>query len=246
MSQDTVHRPEGDGFSAGEGLAARAGYRFFQTLAWLACKVLFRLSVEGKENIPETGAFVLAPVHRSYLDTPMLSWCPRRLRFMGKDSMWKNRASAWFLSSMGGFPVSRDQADREALQTTIEVIDRGEPAVLFAEGERKRGPRIYPLKDGAVYVAARCGVPIVPVGIGGSEAAMPKGRNMIHPVKVHMVVGKPIPAPPKKESGRISRKAVQQTSLELRETLQELFDRAQVRCGNRNVYDPAVEPPPMD
>ena len=246
VDSDGVYRPSGEGFFSGEGLPARALYRFCQAFVWVAFKLWFRLTIEGTHNIPKNGAFVLAPVHRSYLDTPLQAVFPRRLRFMGKDSMWKNKYAAWALSALGGFPVSREQADREALQTTIDVIERGEPAVLFPEGERKRGPRVYPLKDGAVYVAARCGVPIVPMGIGGSENAMPKGRNFIYPVKVHLVVGEPIMPPARKESGRVSRKAVQQTTLELREVLQDLYDTAQVRAGNQNQYDRAVEPPPMD
>ena len=246
MSERGVIRPTGEGFASGETFLAKAIYRFFQAALWLIFKVYFRQTISGAEHIPKEGPFILAPVHRSYLDTPLQAPVRRRLRFMGKDSMWKYPASAWFLSSMGGFPVSRDQADREALAMTVELLERGEPTVLFPEGERKRGPRVYPLKDGAVYVAAKTGAPIVPMGIGGSEGAMPKGRNFIFPVKIHLEVGEPIPAPPKKDSGRVSRKAVQETTLELRETLQELFDRAQERCGTPNVYEPGSEPPPMD
>lgn len=246
MSERKVIRPTGEGFASGETFLAKAGYHFFQTVLRVVFKIYFRLSISGKEHIPSEGAFILAPVHRSYLDTPFQAPIPRRLRFMGKDSMWKYPASAWFLSSMGGFPVSRDQADREALAMTVEMLERGEPTVLFPEGERKRGARVYPLKDGAVYVSAKTGAPIIPVGIGGSEGAMPKGRNFIFPVKVHLEVGPPIPAPPKKESGRVSRKAVQQATIELRETLQQLYDTAQERCGKPNVYEPGSEPTPMD
>jgi len=230
----------------GESWPARAGYRFFQGSLLLAFKVYFRLTIEGQENIPRDGAFILAPIHRSYLDTPLMSPVRRRLRFMGKDSMWKNRFTAWFLSTMGGFPVSRDMADREALNTTIALLNSGQPTVLFPEGERKRGPRVHPLKEGAVYVSARAGVPIVPVGVGGSEGAMPKGRNFIFPVKIHLVVGEPIPAPEKKPTGRVSRRSVQENTAELRETLQQLFDKAQQRCGKPNVYEPGSEPPEMD
>ncbi len=244
--RSSVHRPTGEGFFSGETRTAKVLYIIVQNLLRVVFKLYFRLSIEGKENIPTSGPFILAPIHRSYLDTLFQAPVPRRLRFMGKDSMWKNRYAAYFLSTFGGFPVSRDQADREAMQTTVDLLERGEPVVLFAEGERKRGPRVYPLKDGAVYIAARTGVPIVPMGIGGSEAAMPKGRNLIYPVKVHLVVGKPIPAPERKESGRVSRQAVQETSELLREQLQELFDQAQERCGKPNVYEPGSEPPPMD
>ena len=62
---------------------------------------------------------------------------------------------------------------------------------MFPEGTRQSGPIVQPLFEGAAYVATRTGVPIVPVGIGGSERAMPKGSKMIRPVKIHIVVGRP-------------------------------------------------------
>ena len=109
--------------------------------------------------------------------------------------MWKNRAFGWLLSALGGFPVTRGTADREALQRCIAVLEEGEPLVLFPEGERKDGPIVQPLFDGAAYIAVKAGVPIVPVGIGGSERVMPKGARFIYPRKVHVVIGPPIPAP---------------------------------------------------
>ena len=238
MSERVVHRPTGEG----EGWFGKIAYWTARSALVGVFKIYFRISIEGKENIPTRGAFVLAPIHRSYLDTLLMCVIPRRLRFMGKDSMWKPRWSAWFLSVFGGFPVSRDGADREALRTTIDLISAGEPAVLFPEGERKSGPRTHLLKEGAAYVAAKCDVPIIPVGIGGSEAAMPKGRNLIRPVKIHIIVGEPILAPPRRESGRVSRKAVAATTGRLRKDVQQLFDRAQVRVGRPNVYVPGSEP----
>jgi len=235
---DEVRRPTGEG----EGWFAKVAYQVARNALVVVFKIYFRLSIEGKENIPSTGSFVLAPIHRSNLDTLLMCLIRRRLRFMGKDSMWKQRWSAWMLSTFGGFPVSRDKADRAALKTTVEIVEAGEPVVLFPEGERKAGPRAHRLKEGAVYVATKCGVPVVPVGIGGSERAMPKGRNVIRPTKIHVIVGKPIAPPPKRESGRVSRKSVSVATASLREEVQALFDLAQVRVGLHNDYEPGSEP----
>ena len=138
---------------------------------------------------------MIAPVHRSNIDT-LLAGCltRRRIRFMGKDSLWKYRWSGALFSSLGGFPVHRGTPDREALRTCEEALRGGEPVVLFPEGTRQCGPTVQPLFEGAAFVAARAGVPIVPVGIGGSEWAMPKGSRRIRPVKVVMVVGEPLGA----------------------------------------------------
>jgi 1-acyl-sn-glycerol-3-phosphate acyltransferase len=150
---------------------------------------------------------------------------------MGKDSLWKYRWSGRLFSSLGGFPVHRGTPDREALRQCAEAIAGGEPVVLFPEGTRQSGPVVQPLFEGAAFVAARAGVPIIPVGIGGSEWAMPKGSKKILPVKVVMVVGEPIHAPERPAGGRVSRRAVAETSAELHKRLQELFDEALAGAG---------------
>ena len=130
-----------------------------------------------------------------------------------------------------GSPSRRGTADREALKRCIAVLEDGEPLVLFPEGERKAGPIVQPLFDGAVYVALKAGVPIVPVGIGGSERVMPKKAKFVYPRKVHVIVGEPIQPAVPSESGRVPRSAIQNASDELHATLQELFDAAQTRVG---------------
>lgn len=218
-----------DSFLAGNGLGSRVLYQVMRGVCVVICRGWNRMSIEGRENIPATGAFVLAPVHRSFLDTP-ISACAtrRRLRFMGKDSMWRTRFGGWFLSACGGFPVTRGSADRQALVRSIQVLESGEPLVVFPEGERKSGPEVQPLFEGASYVAVKAGVPIIPVGIGGSERVMPKGTKLIRPKKLHMIVGRPIVASPDAGS---SRSAVRKVSAELHAELQRLFDAAEARVG---------------
>ena len=219
-------------FLAGNGPVSRSFYAVVRAIVALVTRGLTRLAVEGRENLPSTGGFVLAPIHRSYIDTPIASCLTRRrLRFMGKDTLWKYRWSGWLLSALGGFPVTRGSADREALRRCVAVLQAGEPVVLYPEGERKSGPTVQPLFDGAVYVALRAGVPIVPVGIGGSERVMPKGCRFVHPHKVHVIVGTPIDSPPPADSGRVARSMIRQHSDELHATLQRLFDAAQQRAG---------------
>jgi 1-acyl-sn-glycerol-3-phosphate acyltransferase len=203
-------------------------YRIVRRLLWLLSKVLFRLTVEGQEHIPRQGAFVMAPVHRSFADFALVATVtPRRMRFMGKDSLWKFKPLGWFISTLGAFPVHRGAADREALRTSIEVVQRGEPLVIFPEGTRRSGPVVAELFEGAAFVAARAGVPVVPVGIGGSEAAMAKGRKLPRLTRIHIVVGEPIPAAAPTESGRVSRKAVHAVTERLQADVQRLFDQAE-------------------
>ena len=84
-------------------------------------------------------------------------------------------------STSASFPVHRESADREALQRAEEVLKRGEVLVLFPEGTRREGPEIEDLMEGAAFLSARTGAPIVPIGIGGSDLSMPKGSAIPKP-----------------------------------------------------------------
>lgn len=218
---------DASGPRAGDSLASRLFYKLAWCLSVLPLRLYTRVTVTGREHLPTGEAFIIAPNHRSYLDTPFagaIDW--HRMRFMGKQEMWKNKQFAWVFSALGSFPVNRGSADREALKRAIESLDTGEPLVLFPEGTRKEGPVIQPLFDGAVYVAMKAGVPIVPVGIGGSERVMPKGAKFIYPRKVHIEIGPPIHPPTSPDGGRVPRAAIKQQTELLHAELQRLFDTA--------------------
>ena len=214
----------------GNTLPDRVAYQLVRFIVTSFCRVWCRMSVEGRENIPTEGLFILAPTHRSILDTPIASGVThRRMRFMGADKYWKNKAFGRLLTALGGFPVSRGTADRQALKRSIAVLEAGEPLVLFPEGERKSGPIVQPLFDGATYIAVKAGVPIIPVGIGGSERAMAKGAKYIRPSKLHIEIGKPIQASTDATSPKEQRDAARQLTIDLHAELQRLFDVAQAR-----------------
>lgn len=206
----------------------------FVRLALLAfAKLWFRLEVRGRQNVPSEGAYIIAPVHRSNLDFLLiLALSKRRFRYMAKDSLWKGWWGKLF-TALGGFPVSRGSADREALRRSVEVIEGGEPLVIFPEGTRQSGPEVHELFDGAAFVQSKTGVPILPVGIGGSEAAMPKGSKFIRPQKVVLRVG-PVMLPSDAVGSKARRSAVRARTAELHGVLQDLFDRAQVDSGTPN------------
>ena len=214
----------------GNKLVDRIAYQIVRFIVTTFCRVWCRMTVEGRENVPAEGIFILAPTHRSILDTPIASGVTRRrMRFMGADKYWKNKPFGRLLTALGGFPVSRGTADREALKRSIAVLQEGQPLVLFPEGERKAGPIVQPLFDGATYIAVKAGVPIIPVGIGGSERAMPKGAKFIRPSKLHVVVGEPIQASTEATSPKDQRDAARQLTVDLHAELQRLFDIAQAR-----------------
>lgn len=223
-----------------QSLGSRVTYRVLHTLARGLARVYFRTYARNRELMPD-GAVIISPNHRSNLDVPLLgATSPRRLRYLAKGSLFKGRFWGWFLTTLGGFPLDRDaNADRGALKAALAVLERGEALAVFPEGERKAGPTVYPMADGAVWLSVRSGAPILPVGIGGSERAMPKGANVPKPSKLVFLYGEPIPAPSNPDGSRVSRVQMRAASDQLRVTLQELFDQAQELAGTPN-------PPPAE
>jgi 1-acyl-sn-glycerol-3-phosphate acyltransferase len=191
------------------------------------CYTFWRARFEGREFVPRSGAFVLSPVHRSNIDTPLMGCVTRRrMHFLGKDSMWKYGWSAWLFTSLGAIPVRRGGADREALRACEVAVRAGEPVVIFPEGTRKTGPVVEEIFEGAAFVALRTGVPIVPVGIGGSEAAMPRCTKLLRPVKIRVVIGPPFYPTARQSGERVARREVRELSDRLHAELQRLFDQA--------------------
>jgi len=220
---DVVHGP-----TRGE----LAWYSFARSVVFGLCWLMWRVRFVGTDNLPQTTPYVVAPVHRSYIDTFLAGLTTRRrFRFMGKGEMWDTPWVARLFSSLGGFPVRRGTPDREALKMCEQALMAGEPVVLFPEGTRQSGPIVRSLFAGPAFVALRANVPIVPLGIGGSERAMPKGSKWLRPGRIAVVVGKPIWPPPASGSGRASRRAVQELTERLHEELQVVFDEAQVIAG---------------
>ena len=214
------------------GLGGRVSYRFTWTLIWIVAKVLFRFRIVHKDRLPVDRPFVLAPIHRSYLDTPVGGMVTARpLRFLAKESIWNSRLGGWLVALWGGFPVERGSADRAALRACQEMLERGESIAMFPEGTRQYGPVVEAsnMHAGPAFVAARAGVPIVPMGIAGTDRAMPHGARWVRPSKVVIVVGEPI-VPPAVE-GRVRRRLVDELTEQLRQSIQELFDEAQRLVG---------------
>lgn len=222
----------------GQSRAGRVVYRVAWALAFALAKAFFRLHVKGRDNFP-AGPFILSPVHRSFIDTPIAALItPRRMRFMGKETLWGGWFLGRLLTLLGGFPVQRGTADRAALRAAADVLALGEPLVMFPEGTRRQGDRLRrsDMLDGPAFVAARAGVPIVPVGFGGTVRALPIGSKIPRPVRVMAVVGAPI-QPPARTGPRVPRRAVSELTDRLFAELSALYAEARALAGD----DPAPE-----
>ena len=110
---------------ASDSRASLLTYRVVRSLVCWFTQAFTRMHIDGREHLPPTGAYILAPVHRSYVDTPIVACVTRRrIRFMGKQEMWKYPSLGWLFSALGAFPVNRGTADREALVAALELSGR--------------------------------------------------------------------------------------------------------------------------
>ena len=211
-----------------------------QVLYWILRGVIrvvgrfyLRTRMVGAERLKVEGAFIIAPVHRSNLDGPLVnSRCPRKVRSLAKIEMFKGRTGTWISAMIGSFPVHRGAGDRRTLQAAIDLLRRGEPLLVFPEGTRHSGRQVGEIFGGAAFLSARTGVPILPVGIAGTEEAMPPKAKFLRRVPVSIVVGEPL-LPPGTERGRLSSHQRHEFTVRLREAMQLAMDEAVVLASTR-------------
>ncbi len=199
-----------------------------RTLVLGFSRLYFRVTFEGLENVPKTGAYLVCPTHRSNVDSfVVLGLTKRRIRFLAKEEMWKLSFVHPLWDALGGIKVERGSTDRESMKLCMAALASGEPLAAYPEGTRREGPVVEGLFDGPAYMALKAGVPIVPLGIGGSALAMGRGDKFPKPKHIHVVIGKPINNPPSDETGR---KHIRALTAELATSLQGLLDEAQQKA----------------
>lgn len=211
-----------------DGLAGELVWRLIRGSVRVFLFRWVRLRHEGVERLRVEGRVLFAPVHRSNLDGPIVgSLSHRRVRYLGKDSLFRPAAAGWVMRSVGSFPVKRGSADLDAMRAAKGLLDSGDAMLVFPEGTRQGGDDIAEIFDGAAWLAAKSQTPVVPVGIAGSGAAMPSGSKGIKRVPIAVVVGEPI-SPPGSAGQRASRAELKAWTAELRTALMGVQERAAV------------------
>ncbi|HUR87049.1 MAG TPA: 1-acyl-sn-glycerol-3-phosphate acyltransferase [Solirubrobacteraceae bacterium] len=156
--------------------------------------VYFRMQRIGREHIPTSGPLIIASNHRSFMDPFVIGMMLRRpTYFVAKTELFHKRFVAWFLSSLGAFPVERGRGDSDAMTTAREILERGDVVVIFPEGTRTRPGALGEPKRGVGRLALETGAPVVPIALIGTEAVRRGWR--IRPHKVRIRAGRPLRFP---------------------------------------------------
>lgn len=149
-----------------------ASYRFvfilFKILTWL----ITTIKIEGLENVPPTGPYILAVNHRGLMDSPVvfISIPAKRIVPFAADKWGKAPIIGLLLKMMGTIFVARGEVDRKALGEAIKALKEGEVLGVAPEGTRSSTGVMQRAKPGIAYMATRANAPVLPMGISGEVA----------------------------------------------------------------------------
>ena len=151
-------------------------YSFVRAICWLILKIFWRMEIRGIENLPESGGFIIASNHVSYLDPAVLvASLNRKIYFITKKEVFKNTFISFLLKNMNAFSVDRDNVDMFAFKKAMNILREEKVLGIFPEGTRSSNGELQELKMGALKIAMKTGVPILPVGINGTHKIYPRG-----------------------------------------------------------------------
>ena len=138
-------------------------------------KLVYRLEINGLENVPKEGPIIFCGNHRSYIDPPLIvATAKRDMKFLAKEELYKNKFLAFLGWAFEAIPVKRDEKDISAIKTSLKDLKEGKCIALFPEGTRNGLEKGEKVKDGVAFFAVRSGAKVVPCGIKGGTKELKK------------------------------------------------------------------------
>ncbi len=160
--------------------------------------LLYRVQVEGRENVPARGRVIVAANHRSFLDSIFIPlMIRRRVTFVAKAEYFDDPKSAWFFRGVGQIPIRREGGDASegALLAALDVLNDDGVFAIYPEGTRSRDGYLHRGHTGVARLALRSGAPIVPCGVIGTDEIQPVDKRMPRVFRrVRLRFGTPIDA----------------------------------------------------
>ena len=157
--------------------------------------VFTRRVVTGKTNVPLNGPVLVVANHLNNADPPLIGIClGRKSRFMAKEELFANPVAGFILHSVGAFPVNRKRPGKNSLQDADQALVDGYPLVMFPESTRSRTGKMKTGLPGAAAVAVKHGVPVLPIGITGTEKLKGAFWWLTRPT-IRVNIGKPFLLP---------------------------------------------------
>ncbi|HEV2756662.1 MAG TPA: lysophospholipid acyltransferase family protein [Actinomycetota bacterium] len=157
-------------------------YWVFKAVLKPLLKALYRIRVEGLENVPKKGPAVLAANHLSFLDSFFIPLVGKRRKvtYLAKADYFKTWKTAWFFKSAGQISCERGGGDKsqQSLEIALDVLKGGNLLGIYPEGTRSPDGYLYRGRTGVARLALAAGVPVIPVGLVGTEKVMPKNRKI--------------------------------------------------------------------
>ncbi|MGE0374777.1 MAG: lysophospholipid acyltransferase family protein [Planctomycetaceae bacterium] len=167
-----------------------------QTMMQGLAPLWFRYRADGLENLPGDSGALLLINHRSFVDPVFAGLAVNRpVSFVARHNLFQVPLFGELLRRTYVIPINRDAAGTSSLREIVRRLEHGFLVGLFPEGTRYAGSgSLGSLKPGFVSILRRAKVPVIPVGIAGASAVMPRGTVLIRPCPVRVVFGEPIPA----------------------------------------------------
>lgn len=170
-------------------------YILSKTLFRWGCRLFFRASASGLENVPTEGGVVLASNHSSHLDPLMMGiFVRRRCWYVARMTLARLPLVGLWMRAIGVIFIDRKSPGREAIGRAIEFLERGEIIGYFPEGTRSVDGKVRGFHKGLLLLLKKSDASVVPVGIEGSFSAFPKGAWLPRPRRVTVRYGRSRPA----------------------------------------------------
>jgi 1-acyl-sn-glycerol-3-phosphate acyltransferase len=142
-------------------------------------RLLFKVRVEGSENVPPDGGAILASNHLSFSDSIFLPLVlKRRITFVAKAEYFEKKKTAWFFRAVGQIPIKREggSASQRALDSATDVLEGGGLFGIYPEGTRSPDGCLYKGHTGVARLALETGAPVLAVAMVGTREAQPIGQ----------------------------------------------------------------------